>query len=191
MLFTEEVGLQLRFLYNLKIKVLNICNWNFPKRRGSWWIAWNELPKHIMEAWNELLCIGADVCEPESRPKGDSLCRPTKCSYFHSKLLKLRMIKLWFVSYAMIEKGTVALIFIRIEAWLSAVFNGKKMMQIWTQILKVWFWYKEKLYHTTHYVLFGHLRFKFHWNWVRDNWVIKKTARFVFLWNTVYIHYIS
>ena len=27
---------------------------------------------------------------------------------------------------------------------------------------------------------------KLHWNWVRDNWVIKKTVRFVFLWNTVY-----
>ena len=56
--------------------------------------------------WTESLlthlsCSGADVYEPASCPKGDSLCK--KFDSYHSKLFRVRIFNLRFVSYVMIE----------------------------------------------------------------------------------------
>ena len=109
MLFTKEVRLQLRSLENLNIKVHNFFYWISQQDvEADGWLGTNCLSafwRHEMN-WTESLltrlsCIGADVFEPASRPKGDSLC--TKFDSFQSKLFRVRIFNLRFVSYVMIE----------------------------------------------------------------------------------------
>ena len=70
MLFTEEVSLQLSSLDNLKIEVLNVCYWNFSIRHGSWWMSRNELPKRMLEVWNERNQVVIDASLLHRAPMG-------------------------------------------------------------------------------------------------------------------------
>ena len=70
MLFTEEVSLQLSSLDNLKIEVVNVCYWNFSIRHVSRWMSRNELPKRMLEVWNERNQVVIDASLLHRAPMG-------------------------------------------------------------------------------------------------------------------------
>ena len=129
MLFTQEVSFFPRQSKNKSAKRFLL---NFSVRRGSWWIAWNEWPKRILEAWNELDWVVNDVSAlAPTSTRLHRVSRGTVC------VLNLTTFKANYLGYAYLNCDSYHTLRINEiwllkfvlnvpEAWLNAVFYGKK-----------------------------------------------------------------